>query len=132
VLLLESRLVYSAKSISCVQDAAVVRQHWVVCQAMVFGWSRMNDGDPNYSLTQVATSSARCMGGSDIRSALAAIVGLCSRWQAGNLLQRACGAVGLWGLYGGDVGYLCGPGIAGVALRLLYRKSGGLVSFFGS
>jgi hypothetical protein len=30
-----------------------------------------------------------------------------------------------WGiLYGEDVGILYGPGIAGVAFRLLYRKSG--------
>jgi hypothetical protein len=46
------------------------------------------------------------MGGSGIRSALGAVVGLCSRWEAGNLLQRACGAmelgdctVGTWGFY---------------------------------
>jgi len=35
------------------------------------------------------------MGGSGIRSAVDAVVGLCSRWEAGNLLQRACGAMGL-------------------------------------
>ena len=46
------------------------------------------------------------MGGSCIRFAVAAVVGLCSRWEAGNLLQRACGAMGLgdctvekWGFY---------------------------------
>ena len=44
------------------------------------------------------------MGGSGIRSAVGVVVGLCSRWEAGNLLQRACGAielgdctVGTWG-----------------------------------
>lgn len=57
MLLSESLLVYSAKSISCGQDAAVVRQHCRVCRAMVFGWSCLSDGDPNYSLTQVAKSS---------------------------------------------------------------------------
>jgi len=35
------------------------------------------------------------MGGSGIRSAVGAVVGLCSRWEAGNLLQRACCAMGL-------------------------------------
>jgi hypothetical protein len=46
------------------------------------------------------------MGGSGIRSALGAAVGLCSRWEAGTLLQGACGAmsledctVGMWGFY---------------------------------
>jgi hypothetical protein len=46
------------------------------------------------------------MGGSGIHSAVGAVVGLCSRWEAGNLLQRACGAmglgdctVGMWGFY---------------------------------
>jgi len=46
------------------------------------------------------------MGGSGIRSAVGATVGLCSRWEAGSLLQRACGAmslgdctVGMWGFY---------------------------------
>jgi hypothetical protein len=35
------------------------------------------------------------MGGSGIRSEVGASVGLCSRWEAGSLLQWACGAVGL-------------------------------------
>jgi hypothetical protein len=35
---------------------------------------------------------------------------------------------GIGGLYGGDVGILYGPGIAGNAFRLLYKKSGGLVT----
>lgn len=35
------------------------------------------------------------------------------------------------GLYGGDVGILCGPVIAGDAFRLLYRESGGLVASIG-
>ena len=46
------------------------------------------------------------MGGSGIRSAVGVVVGLCSRWEAGNLLLKACGAielgeckVGSWGLY---------------------------------
>jgi len=39
--------------------------------------------------------SERCMGGSGIRSAMSAVVGLCGRCEAGNLLQRACGALGL-------------------------------------
>jgi len=38
---------------------------------------------------------------------------------------------GTGGLYGWDVGILYGPGIAGVAFRLLYRKSGGLVTSIG-
>jgi hypothetical protein len=33
--------------------------------------------------------------GSGIRSAVGAVVGLSGRWEAGNLLQRACGALGL-------------------------------------
>jgi hypothetical protein len=46
------------------------------------------------------------MDGPGIQSAVGAVVGLCSRWEAGNLLQRACGAmglgdctVGMWGFY---------------------------------
>jgi hypothetical protein len=46
------------------------------------------------------------MGGSGIRSAMGVIDGLCSRWEACSVLQRACGAMGLgdctagpWGLY---------------------------------
>ena len=35
------------------------------------------------------------MDGSGIRSAVGAVVGLCSRWEARNLLQRACSAMGL-------------------------------------
>ncbi len=35
---------------------------------------------------------------------------------------------GFVGLYGGDVEILYGPGIAGDAFRLLYKKSGGLVT----
>jgi hypothetical protein len=41
------------------------------------------------------TSFERCMGGSGIRSAVGAVVGLCSRWEVGSLLQRACRAMGL-------------------------------------
>ena len=37
----------------------------------------------------------RCMDGSGIRSAVGAAVGLSGRWETGNLLQRAGGAVGL-------------------------------------
>jgi len=46
------------------------------------------------------------MGKSGIRSAVGVVVGLCSRWEAGNLLLRAGGAiqlgdctVGTWGFY---------------------------------
>jgi len=53
------------------------------------------------------------MGRSGIRSAVGAVGGLCSRWEAGNLLQRACVAMSLVGLYGGNVGILYRPGIAG-------------------
>ena len=35
------------------------------------------------------------MGGSGISFAVVAVVGLCSRWEACNLLQRACGPMGL-------------------------------------
>ena len=35
------------------------------------------------------------MGRSGIRSAEGAVIGLCGRWEAGNLLQRACVAMGL-------------------------------------
>jgi hypothetical protein len=38
---------------------------------------------------------------------------------------------GSGGLYGGEMGILCGPGIAGDALRLLCEKSGGLVASIG-
>jgi hypothetical protein len=71
------------------------------------------------------------MGGSVIHSAMGAVVSLCSRWETGNLLQRACGAMGLGGLYGGEVGILYGPGIPGGSFRLLYRISGGLVTSIG-
>jgi len=52
----------------------------------------------------------RCMGGSGIRSALGAAVGLCSRWEADSLVQKSCGAmslgdctVGTWGFYADPV-----------------------------
>ena len=35
------------------------------------------------------------MGGSGIPSAVGAAVGLSSRWEAGSMLQRACGAMSL-------------------------------------
>jgi hypothetical protein len=35
------------------------------------------------------------MGGSGIRSAVGVVVGLCSRWEAGNLLEKAGGAIEL-------------------------------------
>jgi hypothetical protein len=41
-------------------------------------------------------SAQRCMDGPGIHSAVGAVVGLCNRWKAGSLLQRACGAMGLW------------------------------------
>jgi len=71
------------------------------------------------------------MGGSGIRSAVGAVVGLCSRWEVSNLLQGACRAMGLGGLYGGDIGILYGPGIAGGSFRLHYKKSCGLVTSIG-
>jgi len=71
------------------------------------------------------------MGGSGIHSAVSDVVGLCSRWEAGNLLQGHA-VQWVWGLYGGDVGILYGPGIAGDAFRLLYRKSGGMVTSISS
>jgi hypothetical protein len=50
------------------------------------------------------------MGGSGIHSAVGAVVSLCSRWETGNLLQRAYGAMGLgdctvtrWGFYADPV-----------------------------
>ena len=46
------------------------------------------------------------MGRSGIHSAVGAVVGLCSRWESGNLPQSACGAMGMgdstveaWGFY---------------------------------
>jgi hypothetical protein len=66
------------------------------------------------------------MGGSGIRSGVGVAAGLCSRREAGNLLQRACDAVGLVNCTVGGVWILCGPGIAGDAFRLLYRNTGGL------
>jgi hypothetical protein len=71
------------------------------------------------------------MGGSGIRSAVGAVVGLCSRWEAGNLLQRACGAMGLGDCTVGMWRFYTDPGIAGVVFRLLCRKSGGLETSIG-
>jgi len=49
------------------------------------------------------------MGGSGIRSVVGAVVGLCSRWKAGNLLQRACGAMGMGDCTVGLLGYYTDP-----------------------
>jgi hypothetical protein len=49
------------------------------------------------------------MGGSGIRSEVGVAVGLCSRWEAGNLLQRACGAVGLVNCTVGECGFYADP-----------------------
>jgi hypothetical protein len=49
------------------------------------------------------------MGESGIRSAMGAVVGLCSRWEAGNLLQRACGAIGLGDCTVGSRGFYTDP-----------------------
>jgi len=56
-------------------------------------------------LTSILRALYACKGSS---SAVGAAVGLCSRWEAGTLLQRSCGAmsledctVGMWGC--GDV-----------------------------
>ena len=46
------------------------------------------------------------MGGSGIRSAVGVVVGLCSRWEAGNLLQRARGAMGLGDCTVGTWGFI--------------------------
>ncbi len=81
-----------------------------------------------YLRARPAVHAQRCMGRSGIRSAVGAVVSRCSRWEAGNVLQRACVAMGLGGLYGGKVGIFYRPGIAGSVFRLLYRKSGGLVT----
>ena len=49
------------------------------------------------------------MGGSGIRSAMGAVDGLSSRWEAGNLLQRACGAMGLGDCTVGSRGFYADP-----------------------
>jgi hypothetical protein len=49
------------------------------------------------------------MGGSGIRSAVGAVVGLCSRWEAGSLPQRACGAIGLGDCKVGSLGFYTDP-----------------------
>jgi hypothetical protein len=49
------------------------------------------------------------MGGSGIRSAVGAVVGLCSRGEAGNLIQRACGAMGLGDCTVGVCGFYTDP-----------------------
>jgi hypothetical protein len=54
-------------------------------------------------------SFERCMDRSGIRSAVGAVVGLCSRWKAGNLLQRACVAMGLGNCTVGTWGYYTDP-----------------------
>jgi hypothetical protein len=38
-----------------------------------------------------------------------AVVGLCSRWEDGNLLQRACGAMVLWDSTMGMWGFYTDP-----------------------
>ena len=55
----------------------------------------ISDSNPDLHGGQAGTSFERCMDGSGIRSAVGAVVGLSGRWEAGNLLQRACGALGL-------------------------------------
>ena len=50
---------------------------------------------PTQQGPQRLCAAERCMGGSGIRSAMGVVVGLSGRWEAGNLLQRACGALGL-------------------------------------
>ena len=56
-----------------------------------------------------AVHAQRCMGGSGIRSAVGAVVGLCSRGEAGNLIQRACGAMGLGDCTVGVCGFYTDP-----------------------
>ena len=76
-----------------------------------------NDG--NIQRSFILRSFERCMGGSGILSAVGAVVGLCGRWEAGNLLQRACGAMGLWDCTVGMREFVYGSGIAGDALTSL-------------
>jgi len=52
------------------------------------------------------------MGGSGIHLTVGAVVGLCSRWEASNMLQRACGAMGPGDWTVGPWGFFFGPGIA--------------------
>jgi hypothetical protein len=61
------------------------------------------------------------MDGSGIRSAVDSVVGVCSRWEAGNLLQKADGAMRLGGLDGGKKGILYGLGIAAKLFDFLIR-----------
>ena len=49
------------------------------------------------------------MGGSGIRSAVGAVDGLCSRWEAGSLLQRTSGAMGLRDCTVGSRGFYTDP-----------------------
>ncbi len=49
------------------------------------------------------------MGGSGIRSAAGAVVGLCSHGEAGNLIQRACGAMDLADCTVGVCGFYTDP-----------------------
>ena len=77
------------------------------------------------------TAFEPCMGGSDIHSAMGC---RCRPMQPMGSLQLALKGMRCNGsrrFYGCNVGILYGPGIAGVAYRLLYRKSGGLVTPIG-
>jgi hypothetical protein len=71
------------------------------------------------------------MGGSGIRSAVGAVVGLCSRWEAGNLLQRACGAVELVDCTVEPWRYYTDPVSPATTSDSFYRKSGGLGTSIG-
>jgi len=55
------------------------------------------------------SAAERCMGGSGIRSAGGAVVGLCSRGEAGNLIPWACGAMGLGDCTVGVCGFYTDP-----------------------
>ena len=50
---------------------------------------------------------------------------------SGQLAPKGMPCNGPGGLYGGEIGILYGPGIDGASFRLLYRKSGGLVTSIG-
>ena len=85
----------------------------------------MQDDTSNNKLT---INYIRFVGGSCISSAVDAVVGLCSRWNAGHMLIGAFDPMGIGGSYSWDVRIFYGLGVAGDARRLLYRQSGGLLT----
>ncbi len=68
--------------------------------------SRSDTFRPRAMRIRLSASFQSYMGGSGIRSAVGAAVGLCSRWEAGSWPQKACGTMGFgdctmgtWGFY---------------------------------